>query len=341
MRNIQKYIAIALVSVLLISACTNNKVNKKKISSSKNNPELLTTMLVVGDIDNYNENLKPLAEELIKKNPKSTFWIMGDGGYGDESSVNSNYKEIAASIPKEKLHMLVGDHDYGTQTEQDYTKENLDNTGSAKELNQEDEFLYYINSKGEIVTTDIDKTVPKKTPWSITGTNDICVETNDLENVDCDKGRIKRFEDSLKTNSKNTSCSIAMWHHPIYASIKNGGMDLTGSLKYGKPLYDASVNNGVDIVINGDHHEFLATKPIDINGKLADPSKTKTTREFIVGTGGAPLSADKGTPKLSSDAIDAEIKNKIGILQIDIYKNIAILNFVTADGSQYKTNVSC
>lgn len=333
---LKRLVCVLLISLAVTTACNSRNIADPNKVKTEKDANVLHTMLVVGDIEDYNNDLKSLAELLLKENPQASFWIMGDAGYGDSESVAKNYDEIAASIPKEKLHMLVGDHDYGTQNEKKFTNKNLINTGSSKTLNSEDEFVYTINAMGTLNKKDIDS---KDVAWTISGTNDICVEIKDDKNSQCDNSRIEKFNNELAKNNELSSCSVAMWHHPIYGVLKNGGSDHANSETYGKPLFASSINNGVDMVLNGDHHQFLATKPIDIDGKSS--KSEKTLREFIVGSGGAPLSKNNYTPKLKKGAIDADIRNEIGILEIKLFKGSAKLNFFTSDGSKYKTTINC
>lgn len=292
-------------------------------------------MYAVGDIDNFDAKLKPLAQKLVKENPRASWWILGDAGYGNRSQVTEAYRKLASVLQPTQHFMVFGDHDYGTQTPSEFTHANLVTTGASKILNAQDTPAYFITQSGVITPALSDA---KNAAWAITGTNDICVEA-ETSDADCHPSQFTDFNNALSSANKTTTCSIAMLHHPAFGMLKNGGSDQVGSAKYGLPLFQSALDHGADIILNGDHHEFLATKKIDSQGNLA--THGKSTREFIVGTGGAQVSVDNKTPKLKSNAIDAEIRNEVGVLKIELFAHNAELYFLTTQGVQYSTNVDC
>jgi hypothetical protein len=75
-------------------------------------------------------------------------------------------------------------------------------------------------------------------------------------------------------------CVLAVWHHPRYSSGPHG--NLNASRAFLSALYVA----GADIVVNGHDHLYERFAPARPNG-VADPDNG--IRQFIVGTGGAPL----------------------------------------------------
>lgn len=345
--KIFRYLAITLIATILLSACSADEKQSSPTSTTAtsvvNGEKPLHTMYVVGDIDSFNNRLAPLAKQIVKNDPTGTWWILGDAGYGDEQSVTSNYKAIAEVIPAKQLHVIYGDHDYGTQDPTQFKSENKISTGAESILGAQDSFSYLLDNSGALKQTDSDTSkLLQDISWAIAGTNDICVETGNDPGTDCNPDRLTEFDKALSDNSKLSKCSIAMWHHPVFGIIKDGGNDQKAAAEYGTPLFESAINNDVDIVLNGDHHEFVATKNIDIDGKfVADGSSALFTREFIVGTGGAPLSADAKTPRLMPNAIDSEIRNDIGALKIDLYKGKAELKFLTVKGTKYSTSIDC
>ncbi len=75
-------------------------------------------------------------------------------------------------------------------------------------------------------------------------------------------------------------CVIAYWHHPLFTSGPDGPS--SEMLDVWRMLYDA----GADVVLNGHEHLYERFAPQDPSG-TADPARG--IREFIAGTGGAPL----------------------------------------------------
>lgn len=86
------------------------------------------------------------------------------------------------------------------------------------------------------------------------------------------------LRDDLESSS--AFCTLALWHHPLFSSGTHGNND------YVAPLYQILYDAGADIVINGHDHIYERFAPQDATGQL-DPKQG--IREFVVGTGGAPL----------------------------------------------------
>lgn len=336
--------AILLAVVLACVACANNPTSSSSTTTSQ--PPVakpLLTMYSVGDIDHFDDRLATLAKSIVKDDPTGTWWLLGDAGYGTRSDVTKNYKEIAAVIPRSQTHMIFGDHDYGTQEPTQFTLDNLDATGAHDILGAKDQFDYTIDKAGTLKELkQSESKFARNIEWTIEGINDICVETGTIRNVDCYPSRFETYKKTLESNNALSRCSIAMWHHPTFGVLKNGGSDQVGSEQYGVPLFTNAIDNGVDIILNGDHHHFLSTKNIDKSGHLvAKNSKTPFTREFIVGTGGAPASSNNNTPKLKTNAIDSDIQGKIGVLKLELYHDRAHVSFITTDSVLYTTDINC
>jgi 3',5'-cyclic AMP phosphodiesterase CpdA len=79
-----------------------------------------------------------------------------------------------------------------------------------------------------------------------------------------------------------TACTAVIWHRPLFSSGPNG--DNPDMRDVWRTLYEFNV----DLVINGHDHTYERFAPQDPNGR---PDSARGIREFIVGTGGAPLSA--------------------------------------------------
>jgi hypothetical protein len=75
-------------------------------------------------------------------------------------------------------------------------------------------------------------------------------------------------------------CTLAIWHHPRFSSGVHG--DHLAVAPFWEILYGA----GAELVISGHDHDYERFAPQDPSGN-ADPDRG--IREFVVGTGGAPL----------------------------------------------------
>ena len=78
----------------------------------------------------------------------------------------------------------------------------------------------------------------------------------------------------------DASCTLAVIHHPRFSSGEHG--DTPAMDAFWRPLYDA----GVDVVVSGHDHDYERFAPQDPEGRL---DVARGIREFVVGTGGAPL----------------------------------------------------
>lgn len=81
---------------------------------------------------------------------------------------------------------------------------------------------------------------------------------------------------------RSALCSIAYWHDPVFSSGPNGNQPQM------REVWRVLSEFGVDIVIAGDDHDYERFAPQDADGS---PDPVSGIRQFIVGTGGAPLYA--------------------------------------------------
>jgi acid phosphatase type 7 len=89
-----------------------------------------------------------------------------------------------------------------------------------------------------------------------------------------------------------SACTAVIWHRPLFSSGRNG--DNQDMRDVWRTLYDFDV----DLVINGHDHIYERFAPQDPSGL---PDAERGIREFIVGTGGAPLT-DIQTVHANSEA---------------------------------------
>lgn len=80
--------------------------------------------------------------------------------------------------------------------------------------------------------------------------------------------------------TSTATCTLAIFHHPRFTSGEHGDTEAMDG--FWRPLYAA----GVDVIVNGHDHDYEWFEPQDPDGR-ADPARG--IRQFIVGTGGAPL----------------------------------------------------
>jgi acid phosphatase type 7 len=148
-----------------------------------------------------------------------------------------------------RIHPVPGNHDYMTPGAADYYRYFGAAAGDPAKG-------YYSFEEG---------------PWHVVMLNSNC---ND---VGCGAAseQIKWLKADLAEHP--TKCTLAVWHHPRFSSGLSGS---SGMYPFWQVLYE----QGVDVVINGNDHDYERFAPQDPVGK-ADPEQG--IREFIVGTGGA------------------------------------------------------
>lgn len=115
------------------------------------------------------------------------------------------------------------------------------------------------------------------------------------------------LEADLAANSK--ACTLAIWHNPRFFSSNTAGWTRN---EYLAGLWDKLYAAGVDVVLNGQQHQYERFPPMTATGV---PDEAGGIREFNVGTGGesaempialaqhsAALSIAYGVLKLTLDA---------------------------------------
>jgi hypothetical protein len=103
-------------------------------------------------------------------------------------------------------------------------------------------------------------------------------------------------------------CTLAYWHHPRFSFSS-----ASGASKAVAPLWELLHAAAADVVLNGHSHNYQRWRPMDPDGAL---DRRSGIRAFVVGTGGANLSAlrdDGRPPNLARAQADA-----FGILRLTL-----------------------
>jgi Calcineurin-like phosphoesterase len=82
-----------------------------------------------------------------------------------------------------------------------------------------------------------------------------------------------------------TRCALAYFHTPVFASGTNGGSTQM------QAVWALLQESGVEVIVNGHNHNYERFAPQDSNGR----ADSRGIREFVVGTGGAPLTPLRGS----------------------------------------------
>ena len=116
-------------------------------------------------------------------------------------------------------------------------------------------------------------------------------------------------------------CQLAVWHHPRFSSGSHGNGPAV------RPLARLIYGAGAELVVNAHDHLYERMAPARPNGS-PDPLGV---RQFIVGTGGAPLHG-LGTPAPMSEVVDA---STWGILRLRLRKDSYEWRFIPVAGSAF------
>ena len=92
--------------------------------------------------------------------------------------------------------------------------------------------------------------------------------------------------------ARRSRCTAAYWHDPVFSSGPNGNQPQMRDIW--RLLYEF----GAEIVIAGDDHVYERFAPQDAEGRV-DPERG--IRQFVVGTGGAPLYQFLDAPRPNSE----------------------------------------
>ncbi len=121
-------------------------------------------------------------------------------------------------------------------------------------------------------------------------------------------------------NSRDTLCTIAYWHYPMYSSgVRHGSYPKMA--KFFEALHAA----GVDIVLSGDEHFYERFAPQNAAGTL---DRARGIRQFVVGTGGAGLYA-MGSPLPNSEVRD---NSTHGVLRLTLEQGSYSWQFMPVGG---------
>jgi hypothetical protein len=121
--------------------------------------------------------------------------------------------------------------------------------------------------------------------------------------------------------ANRTACALAYWHHPVTSSGPNGDYPHMGE------IWDVLDSAGVDVILAAHDHSYERFAPQTSTG-VAD---SDGIRQFVVGTGGAPL-----RPFVTIRA-NSEVRNSSswGVLKMTLRPDRYDWEFVAAPGTGF------
>jgi acid phosphatase type 7 len=123
-------------------------------------------------------------------------------------------------------------------------------------------------------------------------------------------------------SSRRAPCTAVIWHRPLFSSGRHG--DNPDMRDVWRTLYEYDV----DVVINGHDHSYERFAPQDPDGRY-DPARG--IREFVVGTGGAPVY------EFSNLRPNSEVRASVwGIASFTLGNGAYQWEFVPVDGESFR-----
>jgi acid phosphatase type 7 len=242
---------------------------------------------VCGDLNQGDERTAALVERF----PNAAVFTTGDNVYAEGTPNDYTYCFMPSwGRFKDRIRPSAGNHDYETEA------------GAA----------YYAFFGGAAGAADIGFYSYNLGDWHIVALNSNC------KAIGCGKAssQAEWLSTDLATNAKK--CTLLYWHNPRWSSGIVGGSDSVSS------FWRIAVENNVEVVVNGDDHDYERFVPQDAEGK-ADPNGV---REFVVGTGGSIIRDFKAIKPNS----EVRYNSTNGIIVFTLYSDHYDWEFVPTSG---------
>jgi acid phosphatase type 7 len=206
---------------------------------------------------------------------------LGDNAYEDGSATDyANCYDPTWGRAKSRTRPTPGNHDYHTAGAAGY-------------------FGYFGAAAGD----------PAKGYYSYElGAWHVVVLNSNCTFVSCAAGSAQELWLRADLARSTARCTLAYWHHARFSSGDHG------SNAEMQPFWSDLYRSGADLVLTAHDHDYERFAPQNAAG-VVDPAHG--VREFVVGTGGAPLGS-LGTPAPNSEVRDA---STYGILRLSLRPN--------------------
>lgn len=122
-------------------------------------------------------------------------------------------------------------------------------------------------------------------------------------------------------------CTLAFWHHPLYSSGPEGVTLAT------RDLWRVLYRHGAEVVLGSHNHMYERFAPQDHEGQL-DP--VRGIRQFVVGTGGAPLHNARDTMANSE-----VLFSTFGVLKLTLASDSYDWEFIPVSGPRDSGTGQC
>lgn len=250
-----------------------------------------SVLVGAGDIGWCGSTAPEATAKLLDQAPGTVF-AAGDIAYPD--GTRENFRDCydpSWGRHKSRTRPVPGNHDYRTAGAAPYFEYFGANAGSSG-------FGYYSFDLGA---------------WHIVALN---------SNIPIDQASPQLFWLRQDLEEHRTDCTLAYWHHPLFSSGPNGNQAFVREVW--RVLYEYNA----EVVLNGHEHMYERYAQQDPNGRF---DLQRGIREFVVGTGGAPLYyLVQSGPNLETSAI------VYGVLRLTLSSNGYTWEFTSIAGQSYR-----
>ena len=253
-------------------------------------PDEVATLVGAGDIGVCNSDA-PLATGRLLDRLSGTIFAAGDLAY-EEGTAEQFLKcyELAWGRHKDRTRPAPGNHEYSSPGAAPYFAYFGANAGLPG-------LGYYRYASGN---------------WQIYSLNSSVAGSQAATELQWLRSEIA---------SRPSVCSLAYFHHPRFSSGPHGQMPPVPIVR---DLWSVLYDSGVDVAISGHEHLYERFAPQTPDG-VADPDYG--IRQFVVGTGGAPL-----MPALGRAANSEVLLTSHGVLKLTLEPLSYKWEFLSAAG---------
>lgn len=251
-------------------------------------------ILAVGDVVVCDDAGAQITAGMLDMIPDIPVLLLGDT-INEEATADafSACFEPTWGRHKARLYPIPGNHDYDVEDAQPY-------------------FDYFGNAAGEAGKGYYSF---NQGAWHIIALNSNC---NEIDGCDLESHQYSWLLQDLASHP--TQCTLVYWHHPLFSSDKDGGLEQMRDIW--RLLYDSNV----DLILNGHDHLFERFAP-QTPGGLYD--EERGIRQFVIGTGGAGL---RGVNREPPPTGEKQIMGAYGLLELTLYSNRYEWQFVPQPG---------
>jgi len=139
--------------------------------------------------------------------------------------------------------------------------------------------------------------------------------------ADANSAQVQWLAADLASNP--AACTLAYWHHPLFSSGPHGDDPMM------KTVWDVLYQASADVVIVGHDHDYERFAQQTPDG-VADPGRG--IREFVVGTGGAPLTGFNPIPDANSEVRESATW---GVLKLTLHPTSFDWQFIPIAGQTF------